>query len=350
MAAASLRSTAGRPGSSMNKRRILLGAIGIGALIHGVPALAQKPPGALRKIKRIGFLALRSRPASWDNDYYGSFLKRLAELGYVEDKNVVFDWRFAEGKVDRLQELANGLAQGEPDVIVTSGTAATRAAQRATDKIPIVMAVAADPKTSGFITELARPGRNVTGVARASVEVSPKYLELTITAVPNLTRVAVLLNPDSEFYSPRLKAIFEAARAANVRVQRVEARTPGEIESGFKIMAIEEVQAVIVPLEPQFVQYRRQLALAALGRRLPTVFGVREHVEAGGLMSYGQNLGRLYRRAATYVDKILRGAKPSELPVVQPSKFELTLNLKTAKALGLEIPEKLLASADRIFQ
>lgn len=334
----------------MNKRRTLLFAAGLAVLAHGVPALAQKPPGTARKIKRIGFLALRSRPASWEHDYYGVFIKRLAELGHVEDRNVVFDWRFAEGKADRMQELANGLVQGEPDVIVTSGTTATRAAQRATDKIPIVMAVAADPKTSGFITYLARPGRNVTGVARAPVEVSPKYLELLLAAVPKLSRVAVLLNPDSEFYSPRLKTIYEAARAAGVRVQRVEARTPGEIESGFKIMAIEEAQAVIVPLEPQFVQYRRELAVAALGNRLPSVFGVREHVEAGGLMSYGQDIGELYRRAATYVDRILRGAKPSELPVYQPSKFELAINLKTAKALGLEIPEPLRASADRVFE
>jgi ABC-type uncharacterized transport system substrate-binding protein len=333
----------------MNKRRILLAA-GIAAFVRAFPAFAQKPAGAPRKIRRIGFLALRSRPASWDNDYYGAFLKRLAELGHVEDRNVVFDWRFADGKADRLPELAKGLAQGEPDVIVTSGTSATRAAQRATDTIPIVMAVAADPKTSGFITELARPGRNVTGVARAPVEVSPKYLELLLGAVPQLSRVAVLLNPDNEYYSPRLKSIYEAARAAKVRVQRLEARTPGEIESGFRIMTIEEAQAVIVPLEPLFVQFRRELAQAALGRRLPSVFGVREHVEAGGLMSYGQDVGELYRRAAAYVDRILRGAKPSELPVYQPSKFELAINMKTAKALGLEIPEALRASADRIFE
>ena len=334
----------------LNKRRTLLVAAGLGARVHGVPALAQNVAGTPRKIKRIGFLALRSRPTSWDNDYYGTFVKRLAELGHVEDRNVIFDWRFADGKADRLPDLAKGLAQGEPDVIVTSGTAATRAAQRATETIPIVMAVATDPKTSGFITNLARPGRNVTGVARAPVEVSPKYLELLLAAVPKLSRVAVLLNPDNEFYSPRLKTIFETARAAQVRVQRVEARTPGEIESGFKIMALEEAQAVIVPLEPIFVQYRRELAVAALGRRLPSVFGVREHVEAGGLMSYGQDVGALYRRAASYVDKILRGAKPSDLPVEQPSKFELVINLKTAKALGLEIPEPLRASADRLIE
>jgi putative tryptophan/tyrosine transport system substrate-binding protein len=334
----------------MNKRRTLLLAAGLGALVRGFPALAQKPAKARRKIRRIGFLALRSRPSSWDNDYYGTFVKRLGELGHVEDENVVFDWRFADGKADRLPDLARGLVQGEPDVIVTSGTTATRAAQRATRTIPIVMAVAADPATSGFVTELAGPGRNVTGVARAPVEVSPKYLELLIAAVPKLSRVAVLLNPDNEFYSPRLKIILEAARAARVRVQRVEARTPGEIESGFRIMALEDAQGVIVPLEPIFVQYRRELALAALGRKLPSVFGVREHVEAGGLMSYGQDFGQLYGRAAAYVDRILRGAKPSELPVEQPSKFELVINLRTARTLGLEIPGPLRASADRVVE
>jgi putative tryptophan/tyrosine transport system substrate-binding protein len=330
----------------MNKRRTLLVAAGLGALVAALPGLARTPP-APRRIKRIGFLALRARPVSWDNDYYGSFVKRLAELGHVEDRNVVFDWRFADGKPDRLPEFARSLALAAPDVIVTSGTSATRAAQRATETIPIVMSVAADPSTSGFTTDLARGG-NVTGIARAPIEISPRYLELLLAAVPKLSRVAVLLNPDNEFYSPRLKTILETARAAKVRVQRVEARTAGEIESGFKVMALDEAQGVIVPLDPVFVQYRRELAQAAIARRLPSVFGVREHVEAGGLMSYGQDFNALYRRAADYVDRILRGAKPAELPVERPSKFELAINLKTAKTLGLEIPEALRASADRV--
>jgi ABC-type uncharacterized transport system substrate-binding protein len=334
----------------MNKRRTLLVAAALGALVRGMPAMAQNVTGGPRKIKRIGFLALRARPVSWDNDYYGTFVKRLAELGHVEDRNVVFDWRFADGKPDRLPELARSLALAEPDVIVTSGTSATREAQRATKTIPIVMSVAADPATSGFTTDVAQRGRNVTGIVRAPIEVSPKYLELLLAAVPKLSRVAVLLNPDNEFYSPRLKTILEAARAAGVRVQRVEARTPGEIENGLKLMAAQDAQAVIVPLDPVFMQYRRELAQAAIGRRLPSVFGVREHVEAGGLMSYGQDFNALYRRAAAYVDRILRGAKPGDLPVEQPSKFELAINLRTAKALGLEIPESLRASADRIVE
>jgi ABC-type uncharacterized transport system substrate-binding protein len=333
----------------MIKRRTLLAAAGMQALLGALPALAQTAV-PVRRIKRIGFLALRSRPASWDNDYYGSFIRRLAELGHVEDDNVVFDWRFADGKADRLRELARGLVQGAPDVIVVSGTGAARAAQSETKTIPIVMAVAADPASSGFITNLARPGRNVTGVARAPVEVNPRYLELLMAAVPNITRVALLLNPDNEFYSPRLKTILEAARNARVRVQRIEARTTGEIESGFKVMTVEDAQGVIVPLDPVYIQYRRELAQAALANRLPSVFAVREHVEAGGLMSYGQDFNALYRRAASYVDRILRGAKPSDLPVAQPSKFELAINLKTAKALGVEIPQKLRASATRIIQ
>jgi putative tryptophan/tyrosine transport system substrate-binding protein len=333
----------------MNKRRTLVAAAAAHALVLAFPALAQKAP-VQRRIKRIGFLALRSRPASWDNDYYGSFIKRLAELGHVEDRNVVFDWRFADGKAERLQELAKGLVQGEPDVIVTAGTGATRAVQRETEKIPIVMAVAADPASSGFITNLARPSRNVTGVARAAVEVSPRYLELLMAVVPKLSRVAVLLNPDNEFYSPRLKTILQAARDADVRVQRIEARTAGEIESGFRVMAVEDAQGVIVPLDPIYIQLRRELAIAALANRLPSVFAVREHVEAGGLMSYGQDFNRLYRRAASYVDSILRGAKPSELPVAQPSRFEIAINLKTARTLGLEIPAKLRASATRIVE
>jgi putative ABC transport system substrate-binding protein len=332
----------------MNKRRDLLAVLGYGALIQSFPALAQSTPKHDGRVKRIGFLAIRSRPVSWDDDFYGEFLKGLADVGRVEGKNVVFDWRFADGKPERLPALAKAMVEARPDVIVTSGTSSTRAAQRATETIPIVMAVAADPASTGFTTFLSRPGRNVTGIARAGIEVSPKYLELLIAAVPNLSYVAVLLNPDNEFYAPRLKSLYEAASAANVRVLRVEARTLGEIDSGFKVMESEEVRGVIVPLDPIYVQYRRELAAAALNRKLPSMFGVREHVEVGGLMSYGQNFAQLYRRAALYVDKILKGAKPSELPVEQPTKFELAINLKTAKQLDLDFPEALRATADRI--
>jgi putative ABC transport system substrate-binding protein len=333
----------------MNSRRKLLAAFAMGALMHGLPARAQKQDKAARP-RRIGFIAVRARPASWDNDYYGELVRRLEELGHVEGKTVVFDWRFADGKVERLPQLAKELVESQPDVIVTSGTSATRAVQEATRTIPIVMAVSADAASSGFITYLARPGRNITGVTRAGIEVSPKYLELLVTAVPKLARVAVLLNPDNEFYSPRLKSIHAAARTAKVRVQRVEASTSGEIENSFKIMEHEEAQALIVPLDPVFVQNRDQLASLALKYKLPSVFGVREHVEAGGLMSYGQNFTQLYRRAAGYVDKILKGAKPAELPVSQPMAFEIAINMKTAAALGLRVPESLRVAASRIVR
>jgi putative ABC transport system substrate-binding protein len=329
----------------MNKRRGLLAVFSYAALMQGLPALAQTPSTG---VKRIGFLAVRARPVSWDNDFYGDFIKGLNELGHVEGKNIILDWRFADGKAERMPDLAKELVAARPDVIVTSGTSSTRAAQNATDTIPIVMAVSADPAISGFNTFLSKPGRNLTGITRVEIEVSPKYLEYSLAAVPSLTHVAVLLNPGNEFYSPRLKGLYEAARAADVRITRVEARTPGEIDSGFKVMEAEGVGGVIVPLDPIFVQYRRELAAAALARRLPSMFAVREHVEVGGLMSYGQNFSELYRRAASYVDKILKGAKPSELPIEQPTKFEVAINLKTAKAIGLEFPAALRASADYV--
>lgn len=329
-------------------RRRFLATLGAGVLGASLPLRAQQAPP---RAARIGFLAIRSRPASWDSDYYGGFVRGMQELGYVEGKNLVIEWRFADGQIDRLEDLAEGLVPLKVDAVVTTGTSATRAAQRALrNRTPIVMASSADPLTSGFVASLARPGGNITGLSRAQMDITPKYLELLRPVMPKLSKLAVLLQPDNEFYSPRLKSILAAARAARVRVHRIDARTPGEIDSAFKVMMHEEVEALIVPTDPFLIQQRHQIAGLALKHNLPSAYGVREHVEAGGLMSYGQNFTEIYRRAAMYVDRILRGAKPSELPVEQPSRFEFALNLRTAKALGLVIPPDMAASADLLVE
>ena len=274
----------------------------------------------------------------------------MRELGYVEGKNLVIEWRFADGKFERLPDLAAELVRLNVEVIVSGSSQAISALQKATATIPIVMASSGDPIGSGFVKSLARPGGNITGLSNLTSEIGTKQLELLLSMVPKLSRVAVLVNPVNPSLATLLKNVQSAAQGAGVKVLPVEARTAEEIENAFPTMTQGNAGAVIVAVDSLFIQQYRKIAELAAKNRLPSVSQLREYVEAGGLVSYGPNLADQFRRAATYVDKILKGAKPGDLPVEQSAAFELLINGKTAKALGLTIPQSVLLRADRLIE
>jgi len=274
----------------------------------------------------------------------------MRELGYVEGKNLVIEWRSADGKYERFPLLAAELVQLKVDVIVTVTTPATSAAQKATTTIPIVMGTTGDPVGNGFIKSLARPGGNITGLTSIVSDLGPKHMEMLLSMVPRLSRVAVLLNPDNLAHIGVLKNVQAAAQRTSLKILPVKARTPQEIENAFSLMTREHAGAVIVAGDGFLTQQRRQIAELAVKNRLPSITGIKEYPETGGLMSYGQNLADQYRRAAVYVDKILKGAKPGDLPVEQPTRLALVINRKTAKALGLTIPQSLLIMADKVIE
>jgi len=321
-------------------------------LVAGLAAIVVQPLLAQQqsKVWRIGLLMGRSRPANLEADYYGAFPRAMRGLGYVEGRNVHYEWRFADGKMEALAGLASELVRLKVDVIVTGGTAPASAAHRATKTIPIVMASVGDPLAGGLVANLARPGGNTTGLTNLNVDVSPKLLELLTKTVPKVSKVAVLLNPAN----PTSEAIFQglqgAARGMRIEVTAANARTSEEIQSAFSQIRQQRAEALVVVADPYLIQQRRQIAELALKNRLPAIYGLREHVEAGGLMSYGPNRHEIYGRAATYVDKILKGTKPDDLPIEQPTKFELVLNLKAARALGLKFPPDVATLAEAVIQ
>jgi ABC-type uncharacterized transport system substrate-binding protein len=323
------------------------------AFVAGTLALLAAPLVAkaqqAAKIARIGYLSpnLAASPHLPE-----AFRQGLRDLGYVEGRNVVIEYRSAEGKPERLPALAAELVALKVDVIVAPGTPQALAARRATRTLPIVFATAADPVGSGLVTSLARPGGNVTGLSILAPELVGKRLELLKQAVPGVSRVAVLWQPgghDERTDKDILKEAEVAARALGVRLQFVEARGPADLDRAFSDMTRARVGALTVLTGIMFLNERRRLVDLAAKNRLPEVYGGRDFVDAGGLMAYGPNLADLYRRAATYVDKILKGAKPADLPIEQPTKFELVINLKTAKALGLTIPPSVLARVDEVI-
>jgi putative ABC transport system substrate-binding protein len=330
----------------MNNRRKLLIVLGTGALAAPFGSFAQQQG----KVWRVGFLAMRSPTASNPVNTYGAFVQGMRELGYVEGKNLIIEWRFAEGQVERLPTLAAELVQLKVDVIVAAGVQPTSAAQKATTTIPIVMGNSIDPVGSGFVASLVRPGGNITGLSNLIGDIGPKHFEMLRSMVPKLSRVAILVNPTNSGHETILKTVQTAAQKSSIKILSVQARNPQEIESAFSTMTQDNAEAVIVANDLLFNQQRRQLAELAAKNRLPSVAAVWEYVEAGGLMSYGPSFVENYRRAATYVDKIFKGAKPGDLPVEQPTKFEMFINRKTAKALGLTIPQSLLISADKIIE
>ena len=331
----------------MITRRKLLVALGLVSLTVPFGTFAQQPS----KVRRIGFLATRSRSTASDPDiFYDAFVQGMRELGYIEGKNLAIEWRFAEGKFERLPDLADVLVQTKPEVIVTHTTPATEALQRATKSIPVVTAAIADPVASGFATSLARPGGNITGLSTIGPDVSTKQLELLKTILPKLSRVAVLANPGTSAHPAILKSLQTSGRRIGINVLPIDARTSEEIDRGFATVARERAGAVLILIDGFFLGQRRQLAELAAKHRMPSMSPFREHVEAGVLMSYGQNLADQYRRAATFVDKILKGAKPGEIPFEQPTKIHLAINRKTAKALGLVVPQELLLRADEVIE
>ena len=330
----------------MSRRRQILIALGSGALIAPYASLAQQN----NKIRRIGFLVAAARPQSIDAHYMGAFVRGLRDLGYVEGKNFVIEWRFADGNYQRLPVLAGELISMNVDVLMTGGTAANSALQKATTTIPIVNATMSDPVGNGFAKSLTHPGGNITGLALATTDMSPKHVELLRLIVPKLTSLGLLVNLGNSAHPAVAKSITTNAQRLGIKVRVLDARNADGLTRNFSIMKQERTEAVIAVVDAFFISQRREIAELALKNNLPSMFSAQEHVEAGGLMSYGQNLADLYRRAAAYVDKIFKGAKPGNLPIEQPAVFSLAINSKTAKALGLEIPQELLLRADKVIE
>jgi putative ABC transport system substrate-binding protein len=321
---------------------------GTGALLLAVPLAAEAQPAG--KVYRIGFLSPASPSDPRVQRFLAAFRNGLGELGYVEGQTIAIESRWAAGKYERLPGLAAELVRLKMEVIVTAAVPAIRAAKEATSTIPIIMAVVVDPVATGLVASLARPGGNITGLSLMTPELVGKQLEMLKEVVPKASRVAVLWNPANPGNAPQLRAAEVAARTLGVRLQPLEARGPREIDSAFAAMSKEGASAVVVLVDVVFIDQRTRIADLAATRRLPSVYGLPEYVEAGGLMAYGPSYIANYRRAAVYVDKILKGAKPGDLPIEQPTKFELVINLKTAKALGLTIPPSLLQRADELIQ
>ncbi|HSE86476.1 MAG TPA: ABC transporter substrate-binding protein [Candidatus Binatia bacterium] len=308
------------------------------------PAEAQQPA----KIPRIGYLTQASLLAVTPRTE--AFRLGLKELGYVEGKNIVIEFRSPEGKLDRLPALAAELVRLKVDIIVTAGSGATRPAKAATSKIPIVMAQDDDPVANGFVASLARPGGNITGLSTLSPELSGKRLELLKEIIPKLSRVAVmgaLTSPGNAQVSRELEV---AATALGVKLQYLDVASSQDIETAFRAAVKRRADAVLMLQNPVHFPHRKQIAVLAMSSRLPVIYGRPEYAESGGLVTYGVSFTDLDRRAAVYVDKILKGAKPADLPVEQPTKFEFIINLKAAKQIGLTIPPNVLVRANKVIK
>ena len=319
----------------MDRRHFLLTSLA-SALAAPLAARAQRAG----KVYRIGVLGTVFEPLR----------QSLREAGFSEGLNLAIEWRDAEGKAERFDDLAAELVRLSVDVIVATVPAAALAAKRSTASIPIVMVNTPDPVQLGLVASLGRPGGNVTGTTTLSADLSNKQLELLREAVPRASRIAVLWNPSNPWHPLALKGAEAAARTLAVQLQIVEARSPEQLDNAFAAMSRERAGAVLVLADPMTFFHRKRLADLAAKRRLPAMYGVRGYVEAGGLVSYWANQEDLYRRTGIYVARILKGAKPGDLPIEQPTRFELVINLKTAKALGLTIPPSLLARADEVIQ
>ncbi|HJV55920.1 MAG TPA: ABC transporter substrate-binding protein [Methylomirabilota bacterium] len=329
----------------MDRRAFVAGIAG-GLLVAPLAGHAQ----TAGKIHRIGFLAAASSSDRRIQGFFAAFRSGLAKLGYVEGRNIAIESRWAAGRYERLPGLAAELVRLKADVIVTAAVPAIQAAKEATSTIPIIMAVVVDPVATGLVASLARPGGNITGLSAMTPELVGKQLEMLREVAPKVSRAAVLWNPANAGNPPQLRAAELAARGLGMRLQAVEARGPGEIDGAFAAMTREGAGALVVLVDVVFVDQGKRIADLAGTHRLPAVYGLTEQVSAGGLMAYAPSFQDSYRRAAAYVDKILRGAHPGDLPVEQPTQFELVINLKTAKALGLTIPPSLLGRADEVIE
>jgi putative tryptophan/tyrosine transport system substrate-binding protein len=327
------------------RRRCLVVALGASCAGAAMGAFGQRSGRW-----RVGFLSPRRRPASLDDDYYGAFPRTLRALGYVEGRNLQIEWRFAEGRYEALPAMAAELVKMNVDAIVAPGPPAALAARDATSTIPIIIVVSVDPVRAGLVASLARPGGNITGLSNLGSQLAAKHLELLRVVVPGIASVGVLLNGDNRAHDAVADNVAKAAAAARVGVVTVRAQTPMQIDTAFDTLAARGVDAAMIALDPLFIQQESQIATLALKHRLPSIFANREYAEAGGLMSYGQNQVEIYQRAAAYLDRIFKGARPGDLPIEEPTTLELHINGRTAKALGLAIPHALQMRVDRIIE
>jgi putative ABC transport system substrate-binding protein len=327
--------------------RAALGAALTLALLAAPLAAGAPPSGTVFRIGILGNVPLTNPEGA---RLWGAFIQGLRDLGYVDGQNIRIEHRSSEGKFERIPELAAELVRLKVDVIVAPATQNALAAKQATRTIPIVMTNSLDPVGAGLIASLARPGGNVTGLSGISLETAGKQLALLKEMVPKVSRVAVLGNPTNQMYPALLGEVKVAARSLRLQLQTLEARGPDDFERAFAAMIRERAGAVFVLADGMFLLHRTRIVQLVAKHRLPAMYPVREVVDDGGLMVYGPSLRDNFRRAATYVDKILKGAKPRDLPVEQPTKFELIINLKTAKALGLTVPPSLLSQADQIIE
>jgi len=324
------------------KRREFITLVGGAAVSWPLAARAQQPAMPV-----IGFL--RFGPASGSANRVEALQTGLRELGYHEGKNIVIEFRWAE-TVDQLPELAAELVRMNADVIFAMSSTEVEAARQVTNTIPIVFATHADPVGLGHVASLARPGGNITGLTIILTDLVAKQLEILKEAVPQATRIGVLFSPTAPSHRPAVQAVETAGEKLGVQLVMVPARTVEDFEGAFSTMSREQVGSFLVVSAPLTISHRARLAELALEHRLPGMVGSKENVEAGGLMNYGADFNDMFRRVATYIDKILKGAKPADLPVEQASKYELVINLKTAKALGLTLPPTLVARADEVIE
>ena len=327
----------------MDRRAFVAGAFAVVA----APLAADAQPAG--KLYRVGLLGERASDPS-EGRLWDAFRLELRKRGWIEGQNIVIESRWVESNAAQIPELVADLVRLRVDVIVTRGSYMVQGAKAAAPSIPIVFTMHADPISSGHVASLARPGGNITGLTMLMTDLNVKGLEILMSTVPQAKRIAILWNPDAPSHTPSMRALEDAARPFRLQVQPVVARTEADLESAFSAMTRAHAQAVIVLGFGPYIAARHRMADLALRQRLPTFFTNRNNVEAGGLMSYAPNLSDLVGRGAIYVDKILKGAKPADLPVEQPTKFELVINLKTAKSLGLTIPQSVLLRADEVIQ
>jgi putative ABC transport system substrate-binding protein len=330
----------------MNYRRKLILAIGVGALSQPLRALAQQQG----KVWRIGYLDLGTRQSLVESGRYAALIQGLRDQGYNEGGNFVLEARYADGHSDRLDGLAAELAREKVDLIVSSGTPASHAAKRATSTIPIVVTTANDPVGDGFAASLARPGGNMTGLSGGAADAVQKLAELMIVAVPKSKRIAVFMNPANESHPSMLSNLQITVRKTGRQALPVSVGAPEEIERGFSTMGRERVEGVIILGDSFLFSQRAQIAGLALKHRLPSIYTVAGYAEAGGLMSYGQDTNDNFRRAGIFVNKILKGARPGDIPFEEPTRYYFVINRKTANALGVILTSELLARADKVIE
>jgi putative ABC transport system substrate-binding protein len=329
----------------MNNRRKLIVALGASALAVPLGAFGQSA-----NPRRFGFLGYGSRQSIVDAGRFAALAQGMREAGYVEGRNYVLEERFSDGDATRLDALAADLVRLNVEIILSSGTPAHQAAQRATRIIPIVALADADPVGNGLAASLARPGGNITGMSTSAADLAQKLFELAIAAVPKLSRVAVLGNPSNSSHPPMLHDIRAAAKKSNRQVLAADARTSGDIERAFAAMAREKAGAAIILIDGFFFTQGKQISDLAMRHRLPSISANNGFAGAGGLMNYGTDFTENYRRAAVFVDKILKGAKPADLPFEQPMRYSLEVNRKTASVLGIKISQELLLRADKVIE